>query len=90
MNNPSDPIENLTRDLPTCTALPRPTASLRTLGYQTLLGTNYRRMKSFQIALPLKINLLDIYKKCNLIYLALILNTGNMSRHTENLSFLKN
>ena len=64
-------------------------AATGTGSYQTLLGTNYRRMKSFQIALPLKIKLLDIYKKCNLIYLALILNTGNNVETHRKLRLLK-
>ena len=47
-------------------------------------------MKSFQMALPLKIMLLDIDMKWNLIYFAQTLKIGNMSKYTENLSFMKN
>ena len=47
MKNSVDTVENRTRDLPTCSAVPQPTAPPRALNYVIInVGNSHRLLKS--------------------------------------------
>jgi hypothetical protein len=57
MKNSSDTIGNLTRDLPTCSAVPQPTALTRApdnVLHRTKIGKNYKYLTSQTIQLNIQ------------------------------------